>query len=250
MDYTAALVEQNRLLGEIFRGADHGAPVPTCPEWTIQQLFRHIGRGDRWAAQIVAEKADGPRDPRQVPDGKPPSDIDGAIEWYHGGVRTLLDAVAATGPDTPVWTFVGPRPAAWWIRRRLHETTVHRADAELAAGGEYTLSPELSADCISEWFEIFAAEPAGRRTPPLDDGYTLHLHAAEKDLGSAGEWFIRRDGDGLVVEHSHAKATTAVRGRAVDLLLALTRRRPTDDAGVEIIGDRSVWDTWLDRTGF
>ena len=58
------------------------------------------------------------------------------ITWLRSGPRLLLDAVDATGPQTPVWTFLGPRPAAWWIRRRLHETLVHRADAALALGAE------------------------------------------------------------------------------------------------------------------
>ena len=29
-------------------------PVPTCPGWTLRQLATHLGRGHRWAAQIVA----------------------------------------------------------------------------------------------------------------------------------------------------------------------------------------------------
>ena len=29
-------------------------PVPTCPGWTFRQLATHLGRGHRWAAQIVA----------------------------------------------------------------------------------------------------------------------------------------------------------------------------------------------------
>ena len=33
-------------------------PVPTCPGWTFRQLATHVGRGHRWAAQIVATRAD------------------------------------------------------------------------------------------------------------------------------------------------------------------------------------------------
>ena len=249
VDYSDALLEQNRLFGEALRSADFTLPVPTCPGWTIQQLFRHVGRGDRWAAQIVDEKRDSPADPRQVPNGKPPEDLDGAIEWFHDGVRTLLDAVDRTGAETPVWTFTGPQPAAWWIRRRLHESTVHRADAELALDLRYRLQPDLAADGISEWLGLMAARPAGS-TAPLDNGATLHLHAAEADLGSAGEWFIRGDDGTVAWDHSHAKADAAVRGPASGLLLAISRRRSTEEAGLEILGDRQVWDTWLERTQF
>jgi hypothetical protein len=68
--------------------------------------------------------------------------------------------VDAIGPGSEVSTFVGPKAAAWWIRRRLHEATVHRADAAIALGVPYELSAELAADGISEWLERLADEQA------------------------------------------------------------------------------------------
>jgi uncharacterized protein (TIGR03083 family) len=247
MDYAAALLEQNAFFGRLIRDADPSAPVPTCPDWTIQQLFRHVGRGHRWAAQIVRDRVEDYLDPRTVRDGKPPSDPDGAIEWLHGSARAVVDAVADVGHDTPVWTFLGPRPAAWWVRRRLHEATVHRADAALTLGVPYELEVSLAADGISEWLDRLAAEQWGGRAAPLDTGVTLHLHATD-DLDSAGEWMIRGDRDGISWEHWHGRGTAAVRGRAVDLLLALLRRRSAADAGLRTVGDEQVWANWLDRT--
>jgi hypothetical protein len=45
-------------------------PVPTCPGWTFRQLATHLGRGHRWAAQIVATRAATPIPLREVADGK------------------------------------------------------------------------------------------------------------------------------------------------------------------------------------
>lgn len=249
MDHSVALVEENRQFGELIRQGDPAHPVPTCPEWTIQQLFRHVGRGDRWAAAIVAEQRDSPLDPRTVAGGKPPADPDQAIDWLHEGAQNLIDAVAATGPDTPVWTFLGPRPAAWWIRRRLHEATVHRADAALALGLPYELSPALAADGISEWLDLLS-QPGSGRPAPLESGSTLHLHAFEDTLGSAGEWSVSRGDDAIAWDNSHTKAGAAARGRAMDLLLALTRRLSATEANVEVLGDHQIWETWLARTAF
>jgi uncharacterized protein (TIGR03083 family) len=254
VDHAAALFEQTRSFGELVRAADFAAPVPTCPGWSIQQLFRHVGRGDRWAAQIVRDRLDDYVDPRTVAGGKPPDDLDGAIQWLHDGSRALVDAVAEAGADTPVWTFLGTRPAAWWVRRRLHEVAVHRADAALALGAPYDLPAPLAADAVSEWLDRVVAERgilAARgveRPTPLASGVTLHLHATEPDLGPAGEWLLRGTDDGLSWEPGHTKATAAARGRAVDLLLALLRRRPAAEADVEILGDDSVWAQWLERT--
>jgi uncharacterized protein (TIGR03083 family) len=248
VDHAAALIEQNSALGDTVRGADWSAPVPTCPDWTIRQLVPHVGRGDRWAAAIVEQRSDTYVDTRSVPDGKPPADVEGALTWLQAGARQLLDAVAASGPATEVWTFTGPKPSAWWIRRRLHEATVHRADAAIAAGVPYELAPGLAADGVSEWLGLLAARKAD--PAPLDPGVTLHLHATDEGLAEQGEWLIRGGEGGVTWEHGHGKGAAAVRGGAADLLLAVLRRAPADAEPLQVLGDAGVWHTWLERTGF
>ena len=249
MDFRTALIEETKAFGDVIHAADPATPVPTCPGWTLTQLFRHVGRGHRWSAQIVAERRAQPLDPREVHGGKPPEDADGALAWLNDNAQAVIDAVDHVGSDARVWTFLGPRPAGWWIRRRLHEATVHRADAVLALGGDFQLAPELSADGISEWIEL-ATVGADRHSPPLRRGLTLHLHATDDGLGPTGEWTVTHDEDGVNWSHDHAKGDAAVRGSATDLLLALTRRRPTADTGLEIFGDATIWDAWLDGTPF
>ncbi|MFC4942453.1 maleylpyruvate isomerase family mycothiol-dependent enzyme [Pseudonocardia sp. GCM10023141] len=248
MDHAEALIEENRSLAVIIRGADPALRVPTCPEWTLLQLARHVGRGHRWAATMVRERAETPADPRTVPDGRPPEDPDGVTDWLNSSAQAVLDAVAATGGDTPIWTFTGPKPAAWWVRRRLHEATVHRADAAIAAGVPFVIDPALAADGISEWLDLVSARPAQADAPALADGATLHLHATDDGLGAAGEWLIRGSGGAVVWEPGHGKGDAAVRGPAADLLLAVLRRAPAES--VEVLGDATVWTSWLERTGF
>jgi uncharacterized protein (TIGR03083 family) len=250
VDFRAALLDETQSFGELFRGADLSTPVPTCPEWTLKQLFRHVGRGNRWAAQIIADRLAEPLDPRDVRDGKPPEDPDAAIDWLNEGARLIINAVDRVGPELRVWTFLGPRPAGWWIRRRVHEATVHRADAAIALGLDVEMSPELAADCISEWLERIRVE--SRRGPkPLDLGKTLHLHATDEGLGPTGEWTITHDAtDGLNWSHEHGKGDAALRGPAKDLLLAIVRRRQPAETGVEVFGDTAIWDGWLERTPF
>jgi uncharacterized protein (TIGR03083 family) len=249
VDFRAALLEQTRAFGDLIRTGDPQTPVPTCPDWTLKQLFRHVGRGHRWAAQIVAERRAQALDPRDVRDGKPPDDPDAAIVWLNDGAQLIVDALDQVGSDARVWTFLGSRPAGWWIRRRLHEATVHRADVALALGVDYDLSPELAADGISEWLERVSVE-AKRQAPPLNRGQTMHLHATDDGLGPTGEWTVVNDEDGVWWSHNHGKGDVALRGPAKDLLLALVRRKSAADVGLEVFGDTSVWDTWLDRTPF
>jgi uncharacterized protein (TIGR03083 family) len=250
MDVARELVEQNRRLGEVLRHADPAAPVPTCPGWSLRQLLTHVGRGDRWAAMIVRERADARVDLRSVPDGKPPAEIDAAVSWLTDSAALLLEAVATTGPDVPVWTFTGPQPAAWWVRRRLHESVVHRADAAVALGAPYDVDAALAADGLSEWLDLLAARGEPDDGPALPDGVTLHLHATDDGLGTAGEWLVRGEAGRVVWEHGHGKGSAAVRGSAAALLQAVLRRIPADDARLEVLGDQGAWRTWLERTPF
>ena len=249
MDYRAALIDETGAFGELIRNADQDTPIPTCPDWTIKQLFRHVGRGNRWAAQIVADRRGEALDPREVRDGRPPDDPDAAVDWLNDGAQLILDSVDAVGADTPVWTFIGPHPAQWWIRRRVHEATVHRADAAIALGTDYRLTAEVAADGIDEWLERIVVE-ANAESSPLDAGQTLHLHATDDGLGAAGEWTITGGDDGIAWSHEHGKGDAALRGSAKDLLLAIVRRQPAADGGIEVFGDAAVWDGWLDRTPF
>ncbi len=251
MDYATAFLNENRAFSELFHDVDESRPVPTCPDWSLNQLFRHVGRGDRWAAQIVKDKLDHYLDPRSVEGGKPPPDPGDAISWLHGGAQRLVDAVELSGVETPVWTFLGPRPANWWIRRRLHEVAVHRADAAITIGSEFTLEADVAADGLTEWLERVAIQAGSDgATLPLDDGNTLHLHATDPGLGEAGEWTLRVDENGISWSHEHGKGSAALRGGATELLLAMTRRVCIADTDIELFGDHAVWQNWLDRTPF
>jgi uncharacterized protein (TIGR03083 family) len=248
MNPADALLDENRRLGELLATADPEVPVPTCPGWTLRQLLTHVGRGDRWAATIVRDRAEERVDIRTVADGKPPADD--PVGWLADSARALVDAVAATGPDVPVWTFTGPKPAAWWIRRRLHEATVHRADAAIALGVPFAIEPALAADGVSEWLDILTSRPAPGGGPALAEGATLHLHATDDGLGADGEWLVRSTEGRIAWEHGHGKGAVAVRGSAADLLQAVMRRIPADDPRLQVLGDAAVWHTWLERTPF
>jgi len=247
VDYAAALIEQNRLLADVVLAGDPATPVPTCPGWTLLQLLRHVGRGDRWAAQIIRKRPTGYLDPRQVPDGRPPDSPAGARDWLIESARTVLDAVDEAGSDTVVWTFLGPRPARWWIRRRLHEATVHRADATLATGGSYTLSADLSADGIDEWLDRLEVELAAAPTAAIDEAATIALHATNLDEDS-GSWHIRGLQSGIAWNRGNAAAPAQTRliGNATELFLALVRRSNVDSTQLE--GDADVWRQWLAGT--
>jgi uncharacterized protein (TIGR03083 family) len=232
-------------------GGDLDRPVPTCPGWTFRQLVTHLGRGHRWAAQIVATRATAPVPMRGVPDGKLPEDPAQHGPWLDAGADLVIEAVTAAGGDL-VWTMTGMRPAGFWARRRAHEAAVHLADAELAAGRNVDLAADLAADGVDEWLGLIAAGTAdpGRAAELRGDGQSLHFHATDAGLSGTGEWLVTRTPSGITVQRGHGKADVAVRGPAADLLLVLTRRLPPSAPGIEILGEQALLTHWLQHTPF
>ena len=240
-------------LAEILAEYDQSLPIPTCPEWTLRQLVTHDGRAHRWAAEITRTRSDTPIPFREVPDGKLPDNRAEQCAWLQAGAARLVDAVQEAGSDL-VWSFIGPAPAGFWIRRMAHETLVHRADAQLAAGGEPEplIEAEVAADAIDEWLMLLTGGlgNSGERTKALPAAAGLHIHATDDGLGGRGEWMIRHDAGGLTVEPGHGKGDAALTGPAVSLLLVLMRRRPVSDPAVTVYGDSAVVDGWLASTAF
>lgn len=269
--FYAVITDDTSRLAEIVTGGPQASradrlnhPVPACPDWTFKQLATHVGRGHRWAAQIVTTRSAEAIPTREVPEGKFPDDPAVQADWVNGGASRVIDAVREAGA-APVWTLGGVRPAAWWARRRAHEVAVHLADALLALGEDVAVgagtsyrSADLAADGVDEWLGLVAAGTGGtademrsraaERGAGQTTGQTLHFHATDDGLDGAGEWLVRRAPSGITVEPGHAKADVAVRGPAATLLLVLLRRLPPEN--VEVLGDRELFAHWLESTRF
>jgi len=248
VDYPAALIEQNRSFVQVVLSAESETPIPTCPGWTLRHLIRHVGRAHRWAAQIITTGADVSLDPRSVPGGRPPDDADGAQAWLHACPEVLLDAVAHVGgPEAIVATFSGPRPAQWWIRRLLHETTVHRADAALAVAEPYELAPEVAADGIDEWLGRLAERP-WQGDLPIENGRQVSFIAIDVEAS----WTMLRRGNELQLSRSSTDSLAGAKleGSATGLFLTLFRRLDAEEAGCRVEGDSNSWTSFLAGTPY
>jgi uncharacterized protein (TIGR03083 family) len=232
-------------IARVVMDADLTRQVPTCPDWTLRQLATHVGRGQRWAAEIVRTRSGEFIPFRSVPDGKAPQQQGDLEAWLLSGGHRLIDALRQAGADQ-VWTLVGMGPASFWARRMAHETVMHRIDAELTAGRDVGLAADFAADAIDELLSLLGKEDA----EALGDGQVLHIHATDEGLDGAGEWLVRRSSAGLSVASGHGKGDIALRGPAAALLLVLVRRRRADDPAIEILGDRALLTRWLERTPY
>jgi uncharacterized protein (TIGR03083 family) len=258
--YYAEITASTGALAGLVDGADLTLRVPTCPDWTLRQLATHVGRAQRWAAEIVSTRSPRAVAFRDVPDGRIPDDPAGHAGWLRAGADRLITVLGQAG-DVPVWALGEQRPAGFWARRMTHETTVHGVDAQLAAaagngqpGGEErpAIAADVAADGIDEWLTVLAGPSDGEpdlRAAVLTAGESLHVHAADVP-DATGEWVVSHDPDGITVRRAHEKATLALRGGASDLLLVLVQRVPPDDPAIRVHGDPALLHRWLAATRF
>jgi MDMPI C-terminal domain/Mycothiol maleylpyruvate isomerase N-terminal domain len=160
----------------------------------------------------------------------------------------LRASLAEAGPDAQMWCPIGDGGAAFYARRFTYETAMHRADAALALGVEYTLDPDVAADGVDEWMELgclpfhFEVHPWMREL--LAPGRTIGLHATDTDA----HWLLDLTGDVIAWRRADERAAAEIRAPVTDLLLTIYRRRPV--AGLDVTGDAKLVDFWLERVGF
>jgi uncharacterized protein (TIGR03083 family) len=247
-DHRTWLVTQTSLLVAGLDGASLASPVPSCPGWTLGMLLRHVGGGHRWAAQIVRTGATG-----FLPDGivrDVAGDDTGPVpaSWLLDGAHELAAALAAAGPEAPVWTPFELGGMPFWARRFAHETLIHRADAALAAGAPFDVATDVALDALDEWMELdahpvhFDLNPAKRAI--LGPGRTVALLASDLPTG----WLVDLTGDGNTWHRGTGPAAVTVRAPLKELLLLVYRRRPAD--GLRIDGDADLLRHWLRHVAF
>jgi uncharacterized protein (TIGR03083 family) len=238
-EHLAALRREGDLLAAAAERADLDTPIPTCPEWRMRDLVRHMGDVHRWATAHVAERRAEPIRTVDEAAGPLPDDA-GLLDWFRQGHSRLVGTLETAGPDVECWTFLpAPSPVAFWARRQAHETGIHRADAESPVGTITPFAPAFAVDGIDELLFGFLARPGeGAGTDPPR---TLHLHATD----TGGEWLAKIRGLTVEATRDHAKADCTVRGPASDLHLLLWNRRMPE--GLEVHGDASVLSSWREN---
>ena len=216
--------------------SDLDAAVPTCGDWKLRDLAGHMGWVHGLVGSYVASRAREPLSREQMP--KVPDD-DSVVGFAAASLGCLVDALAGIEPETPVWNW-SPRPdTGFYFRRMLHETSVHRWDAENAVGDTGPVDGEHGRDGVDEFFDFVLPNAQKRKRRDLPAG-SLHLHRTDGD----GEWIVTAEGEDVAVERAHVKGDAAVRGPGGALFLALWSRLPLDDESLSVVGDEATARAW------
>jgi hypothetical protein len=131
-----------------------------------------------------------------------------------------------------------PSPLTFWARRQAHETTVHRVDAQFAAGARPDEVPSpFAVDGVDELLLGFLARPGSKRYTKVGPG-TVGFQATDADAA----WTVKVSGTGLETKRGLDSADLQVRARAEDIYLLLWGRRPPE--GLDLEGETALLDDW------
>jgi uncharacterized protein (TIGR03083 family) len=229
------LGDEARMLADAFERSDPAAPVPGL-DWDIRTVVTHTGAVHRWAADIVARRLPTNETVGSIAFWPPGSDDQQLAAWFAEGAAALSSTLRAAPRNLACFTFIPDvTPRTFWIRRQAHETAIHRADVEAAAGGPVTaVDASFAQDGLSEIVGAFATEPGFA---------TGHLGRLLLDASDGPAWQVTFGGERNVVVSGDLTGTDAdavVRGTS-DQLYRWAWNRP---AIVATAGDPQVIDCW------
>jgi uncharacterized protein (TIGR03083 family) len=238
LDYVEHLTTESARFGEVLAAAPPDAPVPTCPDWTVDDLLWHLAWVQSWWAMIVRQNLTGPAARELMPDR--PGDRSEMLEFYRQAGRGLAEILRAVPADRRAWTWSDDHTVGFIRRKQAHEALIHRVDAEVTAGCRTPMDPVLSADGVDEALRVmYSGVPDWGHFEP-DPARTLRIRAT--DTGDS--WLVRLgrftgiDSDGVSYDEpdfdvlatdSDAPALALVGGTAADLDCWLWHRPPSGE---------------------
>ncbi len=235
-------VNQTREMAAWVGDAEPGAPIPTCPGWTLTDLVGHVGTTQRWVSRLVGEGITDSGTAFSIGWESAPADPSAWGSWLMDGAHSVEATFAGANDDRVVFDPSGGGDGvAFWSQRIFGEISVHRIDAAFALDREYRFDPTLAVAAIEDWFANMASSGWAANVPGFadamrGDGQTIAWVTDDADQA----WLLRRTEQApLVLTHDRSDADVTIHGPARELLQIVSRRLPLDAAeSSTVVGDR------------
>jgi uncharacterized protein (TIGR03083 family) len=194
---------------------DPDAPVPTCPDWTVTDLTRHVGAVYLHKTVAMREGAEPDEwPPKEIADEEPLALLDRAY-------AELRHEFATRKPEDAAGTWYGPdQTVGFWIRRMAQETVIHRIDGELGTGQAVAPIPDdLAIDGIDELLKIFVAYSVTEWAEDFADALAGSPGRAHAIRTGGAAWRVRTAPGVFAVEDGSAdSADVTVSGQPAAVL--------------------------------
>jgi uncharacterized protein (TIGR03083 family) len=212
--------------------ANAEAKIPWSDRWRVGTVARHVAGTHHVVAEVIAGRPDadfGLFATLASPEKNDPSFPD----WFTQGTGRLVAELRSVDPDLACWNFHDGRDGqvGFWARRMMHESMVHRWDAQMGAFGTADpIEPDIAVDGIDEFLEVFVDITRSQANAPV--GPTVLIEARD----SSASWTTELSAGGRTVSRGTYDAEIQVRGNASDILLLLWGRMAELPDSVEVVG--------------
>lgn len=178
IDAIALIDEEAERLTTALAPLDPAQQVPTCPEWTAEDLLWHLTEVHEFWTRILGDHATTDEQVRAIEESIPPrpEQRPALLQRRTAATQGLLAQLSARTDEEPAWFWYSKERTVGATRRmQVHEATIHRVDAELTAGRPLSpISPEVSAAGLEHVLRVMW--PAGFEWIP--DWASVHPVAA------------------------------------------------------------------------
>ena len=237
LDYLSLLAADIEAFAVALETGSPWAEVAGCPGWKLPDLGVHLGGVQRWARAAIVTGSVSHLDPADDP---APGDLAGIAGWIRDGGARLVTTLGEIDPLQPTWhPFpVEPKLAGLWMRRQAQEASMHRWDAERAAGFSPTIETEFAADGIDEYWTVMLPRVTSRQRLKVPASVF-----ATSTSDTNHRWIVDGTSGALLAAATTVEPQAELRGSALDVLLRIWGR--PDDGSLDVTGDQAVAGEWL-----
>lgn len=195
INFDAVIINESQRFAEVLSTVAPDAAVPTCPDWNAADLAWHLTQVHAFWARILGSEAVSDEEAEPVEGSVPerPGTLAEILALFDHETLALLAELRARKDEQPAWFWVSTFKTVGITRRmQAHEATMHRVDAELAAGlTPSPIDPALAADGIRHALEVMWAwwgTLPGFEFVPGDGVVELVATDAAPILAEPGRW--------------------------------------------------------------
>lgn len=196
MDNIDVITRASERVREVLSTADPADPVPTCPEWDVFALAQHLAQVHGFWAQIlerglVSDEQVEELEGSEAHQTSETETLPEALERLRTATSALTAQLAVLEDQEPRWSW-WPRDQSVGFTRRMqtYEATMHRVDAELAAGlSPSPLAPEVASGAVDHAVDVMWGWVPANGTAHLPHLVALEARdTGERWLVRVGEW--------------------------------------------------------------
>ncbi|MCV7284219.1 maleylpyruvate isomerase family mycothiol-dependent enzyme [Mycolicibacterium wolinskyi] len=221
MDRIGIIRTEAQRLADVLSETDPDVRCPTCPDWNAADLLWHLTEVHYFWAGILARNVCSEADLASVEQSKParPATVADLLVLREKATAALLRQLEELGDDAVRWSWWEPDQTVGFTRRmQTYEATMHRVDAELAAGLPISaITAEVAAGAVDHAVDVmWGWQPADTTHEPQAVVEFLGSDTGQRwlvEVGRAGDW------PRAVRARDTATPTATARGPVADLAL-------------------------------